>query len=263
MDLGLKGKTALVGGASKGLGYACARALAQEGANVVLVARTKTAVESAARQIAHETGSQTLAIAADWVNKADLERVVSQTLQQFGSLHVVVNNYGGPKPGGNFDFQEAEWQEAFEQLLLSTYRLVSLVTPVMKSQQWGRIIHIASLTVKEPRPDLVFSNVFRAGIVAFSKTLSTELAAFNITVNTVAPGPFHTERHSIVQAAKAKRENMSVEALERALADSLPVKRVLEPAELASVVAFLSSVQASAITGSVIAVDGGKSSSLL
>jgi 3-oxoacyl-[acyl-carrier protein] reductase len=194
MDLGLKGKVALVLAASKGLGRACATALAAEGACVSIGARGKQTLEKAAQEIQLETGSHLLAVPTDVTKEEDIEAIVNATIKEFGFIDVLVNNAGGP-PFGVFEaVNDAQWQKTFEQNLLSAVRLIRLVLPYMRKRGNGRIINIVSTSVKEPIDGLLLSNSIRMAVVGLAKTLSLELAPFNITVNNVCPGRFLTDR---------------------------------------------------------------------
>ena len=203
MDLGLKGKVALVTAASKGLGYACAAALAAEGAFVTINARNKETVDLAAQKMERETGSQVLAVAADVAREEEIEALVAATVQKFGPIDILVNNAGGP-PAGRFEvLNDAQWQSAFEVNLLSAVRLIRCVLPCMRQKGGGRIINIVSTSVKEPIAGLLLSNAIRPGVIGLAKTLSVELAPDNITVNNVCPGRFLTDRIRHVRCKSA------------------------------------------------------------
>lgn len=258
MDLGLNGKVAIVGGSSKGLGFAIALGLAREGANVTICARNEDELQQAAARIRGECGTEVLALQSDLTKYEDIKRLVNETYQQFGRIDILVNNTGGPKPGGFFDHEDANWQEAFELLLLSVVRMCREVIPYMKKQGGGRIINDTSFTVKEPLSNLLLSNVFRVGVVSLAKTLSQELAADNILVNNVCPGSFRTARMEQLLEHRAEKEGKSAAQLEAEIAEAIPLGRILSPDELANLVVFLASDKASGITGETILVDGGK-----
>jgi 3-oxoacyl-[acyl-carrier protein] reductase len=257
MDLGLNGKTAIVGGSSKGLGFAIALGLAKEGANVTICARNDDELHQAAEKIKSECRSEILAVIADQTKYEDIKRIVNETVQKFGRIDILVNNTGGPKPGGFFDHEDANWQEAFELLLLYVVRMCREVIPYMKQQGGGRIINNTSFTVKEPSPNLLLSNVFRIGVVSLAKTLSQELAADNILVNNVCPGSYRTARMEQIIQHRAEREGKSISQLESEIVNTIPLGRLQSPEELANLVVFLASNKASAITGATIQVDGG------
>lgn len=258
MELGLKGKTALVLAASKGLGRACATALAAEGANVVIGARNRQTLTKAAQEIQQATGSAVLAVPTDVTKEEEIEAIVAAGIKAFGSIDILVNNAGGP-PSGIFEaVSDAQWQKAFEQNLLSAVRLIRLVLPSMREQGSGRIINIVSTSVKEPIDGLLLSNSIRMAVVGLTKTLSLELAPYNITVNNVCPGRFLTDR---LREGRTFQEKMAhgiseAEILE-GMAQEIPLKRIGKPEELAALVTFLASQQAGYITGTTIQIDGG------
>jgi len=257
MNLGLKGKSALVGGASRGLGYACAHNLAAEGARVTLCSRDETDISRAAERIRDETGGQVHAVAADQSTPDGIERMLREARERFGPIDILVNNTGGPPPGLFADHDDDAWQAAFEGLILSVVRLCRGVLPEMIARGWGRIITNTSFTVKEPAEQLVLSNALRAAVVALSKTLSREVAASGITVNCVAPGAFDTERLERLFDAQALAQGITPEEIRQQWTDRIPAARILESKELAAAIAFLASEQAAAITGVCLPVDGG------
>src|SRR6266487_1280129 len=258
MNLGLKGKVALVLAASKGLGRASAATLAAEGASVIIGARNRQTLETTAKDIELETGSRVLAVPTDVTREKELEIIVAATVQEFGYIDILVNNAGGP-PSGTFDtVGDEQWQSAFELNLLSAVRLVRLALPHMRQRGSGRIINIVSTSVKEPIEGLLLSNALRMAVVGLAKPLSLELAPDNITVNNVCPGRFLTDRlrHGHMIKEKIARGMSEAEAL-RSVAQDIPMGRIGKPEELAALVAFLASEQAGYITGTTIQVDGG------
>jgi 3-oxoacyl-[acyl-carrier protein] reductase len=260
MDLGLQDKVALVMAASKGLGRACATALAAEGARVTIGARGAQTLEQTAQEIQQATSSRVLAVPTDVTRAEDVEAIVAATVREFGRIDILVNNAGGP-PAGNFvSFGDAQWQAAFELNLLSTVRLVRLVLPHMRKTGSGRIINIVSTSVKQPIDGLLLSNAIRSGVVGLAKTLSVELAPDNITVNNVCPGRILTDRLRQIYHVNAE---VSEAVVLEAMARDIPMGRVGKPEELGALVAFLASQQAAYITGTTIQVDGGLVRSLL
>lgn len=254
MNLGLKNKVAIVLGASKGLGKACAKTLAMEGARVVIGSREEKILKDTARELEKETGSELLAVPTDVTAPKDLENIVAVTVEKFGRIDILVNNAGGP-PAGKFEsFGDREWQSAFETNLLSAVRLTRLVIPHMRKNGSGRIINLASVAVKQPMDNLILSNSIRAGVVGMAKTLSQELAPDNITINNIATGLFLTER--------IKQLYDTEEKMKKVIKD-IPMGRLGNPEELASLIAFLASEKASYITGATIQIDGGMCRSLL
>jgi 3-oxoacyl-[acyl-carrier protein] reductase len=257
VDLGLRGKIALVGGASRGLGRACAKALATEGARVVLCARTPERLTEAAREIERDTGSETLAVPADLRRADDITRLVNATREAFGSIDILVHNTGGPPPGLFLDHDDEAWGAAFDGLLLSFVRLCRAVVPAMRAKRWGRIITSTSFAVREPAERLVLSNALRTAVVAASKTLADEVAGDGITVNCVAPGAFDTDRLRSIFEAQAKETGRAIDDVRAQWESRIPIGRVSRPEELAALVAFLASDHAASITGACIPVDGG------
>ena len=257
MDLGLKGRVAVVGGASRGLGYAFARRLAEEGASVAICSRRGEAIDEAAARIRHETGAEVLSISADQTTAVGVDRILAATRDRFGGIDILVNNTGGPPPGLFADHGDEAWQAAFEGNLLSVVRLCRGVLPEMTARGWGRIVTNTSFTVKEPAERLVLSNALRAAVVALSKTLSREVASRGVTVHCVCPGAFDTERLRRLFEEQAKAQERRVDEVEGDWVDRIPIGRILRPEELADLVAYLASERAGGMTGTCIAVDGG------
>lgn len=257
MDLGLRGRVALVTGSSRGLGRAVAEELAREGCALVICSRTAESIEAAAQEISGATGADVLAVAADLTNPPDIERLLRAARDRFGRIDVLVTNTGGP-PAGPFESHSPEaWQQAVAQLLESVVNLVRGALPQMKQRQWGRIVNITSIAVKQPVDGLILSNAVRAAVTGFARTLANEVAPFGVTVNNVMPGYTRTER--LVQLAEhnAQASGTSVEDAYMAWERQIPMQRLGEPEELAALVAFLASQRASYITGTSIPVDGG------
>jgi 3-oxoacyl-[acyl-carrier protein] reductase len=248
MDLGLRGRTAIVCGASSGLGLASAEALAEEGANVAMFARRREQLERDADRIG------ALAVRGDVTNAADLERLVERTLQAFGGIDIVVWNSGGPPPGKAAEITDDRLEAAFELLLLPAARVVRLTLPHLERSGAGRLLFITSAAVKEPTPHLALSNTIRPGVTGYAKTLSRELGPSGITVNCIAPGRIDTPRMAEVYGEGGP----SAEELAR-----IPVGRLGTPREFGDVVCFLASDRASYVTGTTVLVDGGLSHGLL
>ena len=257
MDLGLKGKVALVAGASKGLGYAVARALAADGAIVSISSRDEAAISGAARRIESETGSTVLSMAVDVRDKAAIERWIATAAERSGGIDALMTNSGGPPAGAVVSFDDEAWQDAAELLLWSTIRMVRAAVPHMESRGGGAILVSTSSSVKEPIQNLGLSTVLRASVSALAKTLALELAASGIRVNQIIPGRIDTGRVRHLDEVNAKKQGLSVdEARKRAMA-AIPLGRYGEIEEFGRTGAFLLSPAASYITGATVQVDGG------
>jgi 3-oxoacyl-[acyl-carrier protein] reductase len=253
MDLGLKGKTALVTAASKGIGRACALGLAAEGARVAMCARTEADLGAAADEVRAKTGAEVLALPADLTRAADVTALVRRVVERFGGVDVLVANAGGP-PRGVFDeMTDEHWLGAFTISHLSVVRLVREVLPGMRARRWGRIITVQSVSVKQPVGGLLLSNGVRPAVAGLVKTLADDLGRDNILVNTVCPGRILTDRF----LGGARQAGLPPEEyVQRASAD-IPLGRVGTPEEFANAVVFLASERASYITGIALQIDGG------
>ena len=247
MDLGLSGRTAIVCGASEGMGLAIAEALAAEGANVAMFARRRELLEREAERIG------ALAVRGDVTNPADLKRLVDRTLQAFGRIDILVNNSGGPPRTAAVGLTDDQVESTVELLLLSAIRLTQLCLPHLERSGNGRIVNIGSSSVREPIDNLALSNAVRPGVVGWAKTLAREVGPKLITVNTIAPGRIETER--LVEGLQGRSRSEDIEVI--------PLRRFGQPREVAQVVCFLASDAASYVTGTVIPVDGGLTRSLL
>lgn len=263
MDLGLKNKIVMVGGASKGLGYAVARAVAAEGASVSIASRDAAAVRKAGETIAAETGARVHAVAADLSKATAIADWHAQTLQQFGGIDALFANTGGPPAGSSLSFDDAAWQSAFELLLMSAVRTIRLVVPSMKARGGGAILIGTSSSVKEPIPNLALSNVLRSGVTSLAKTLSLELAADRIRVNTLIPGRIETDRLKQLDEINSKRTNAPLDEYRSKQKATVPLGRYGSPDEFGRTGAFLLSDAASYITGANVQVDGGLLKSMI
>ena len=263
MELGLKNKVAMVGGASKGLGYAVARALAAEGAAVSIASRDGEAIRRAADTISRETGSRTLPMAADLSGADGIARWHAATVKEFGGIDLLFSNTGGPPAGNALSFDDEAWQAGFNLLLMSVIRTVRLVVPSMRERGGGSILIGTSSSVKEPVPYLALSNVLRSGVTSLAKTLSVELAPDRIRVNTLIPGRIATDRLRQLDEINAKKAGIAVEDQEKRSAGTVALGRYGAPDEFGRVGVFLLSDAASYITGAAVQVDGGLIKGLL
>ncbi|MFO7572045.1 MAG: SDR family oxidoreductase [Gaiellaceae bacterium] len=241
MDLRLGGRTAIVCGASAGIGLAIAEALAEEGANVVLFARRRDVLDREAARIGG------LAVPGDVRSAEDAERLVEMTVDAYGGIDILVNNSGGPPRTPAVGLKDAQVEEAVQLLLVSVVRLTGLCLPHLERSPHGRIVNITSSTVREPIDDLALSNLVRPGVIGWAKTLSRELGPKGITVNSIAPGRIDTDRIREVWPDGPSEADLA----------TIPLRRLGTPREIGDVVAFLASERAAYITGAVIPVDGG------
>ena len=263
MDLGLKNRVALVTASSKGLGRACAEVLAAEGARVAICARDGVALKQTAAAIAAKTGAEVLPIPADVGQAQDIERVVKESVDHFGRLHILVTNAGGPPAGYFENFDDQQWLEAANLTLMSAVRLIRAAAPHMKKEGWGRIINITSVSVRQPIDNLILSNSLRAAVHSMAKTLANQWGQYGITVNNVMPGTIHTDRIEQLADLEVKESGRSKEEVLAGFARPVPVGRVGQPLEFGAVVAFLASEQAAYINGVSLPVDGGRINSTL
>lgn len=263
MDLGLKGKVALVCGGSRGMGRAIVFRLAQEGCHLAVVARQSKDLKILANEIKRNFGVSVLAISSDLATVQHVPRTIRKVQNRFGKLHILINNAGGPPPGTFFEVSDADWKRAINQNLQSLIILTREAIPLMKKQNFGRILNIASQVIKEPLPGMILSNTVRSGVVAFAKTISHELASCGITVNTLCPGPIFTDRLKSLIQQKARKEKRTFQSVLREVQNAIPMRRIGSPEEFADMAVFLVSERASYITGTTIAVDGGITKSLL
>jgi 3-oxoacyl-[acyl-carrier protein] reductase len=257
MDLGLRGCKALVAGASKGLGKACAKALVDEGARVFICARNADEVERAAAEIKAAGHSAT-----DVSRSIDVQRVVAEAIVTLGGLDILVTNAGGPPTGPFEKAGDRDWDIAYQLNLMSSVRLIREALPALKASGRGRIINLTGYGVKEPMTDLVVSDSVRAGVTVMAKTIASDLAPYGITVNNIAPGPIMTDRLIEVHAARAKSLGISLDEQFKRFAETIPVRRMGQPKEIGDLCAYLCSPQAGYLTGQSIVVDGGVNRSI-
>jgi 3-oxoacyl-[acyl-carrier protein] reductase len=257
MDLGLKNCRAFVAGASKGLGKACAKSLADEGARVFVCSRNADEIKQAATEI----GAAGFA-AADVSRSADVKRVVAEAIANLGGLDILVTNAGGP-PTGAFDKAgDSDWDIAYQLTLMSAVRMIREALPALKASGRGRIVNLTGYGVKEPMTDLVVSDAVRAGVTVMAKTIASDLAPFGITVNNIAPGPIMTDRLIAIHMARAKSLGITIEEQFKRFSETIPVRRMGRPEEIGDLCAYLCSLQSGYLTGQAIVVDGGVNRSI-
>lgn len=257
MDLALRDKVAIVGGASQGIGFAIARLLAAEGAQVAMVARRREPLDQAVARVSEQGAGRAFAIAADIRKADDCERIVASATQAFGRLDVLVNNDGAPPLGRLDEFDDTAWSRAVEQNLMSVVRLTRHAVPHLRAAGGGCIVNITALSVLQPMPRFGLSVATWAGVHGYAKTLSLEVAADRITINTICPGRIATGRLEKVFGTGAGGAPIDEQALAE-MAKQIPLGRVGTPDEIAGLVAFLASPWGAYITGSTLHVDGGR-----
>ena len=258
MDLGLRGKVAIVAASSKGLGRAVASGLAREGALVTISGRDADRLATTGRAIRDETGGNVLEFVAAVTKPGDVDRLVAETVRARGGLDAMVCNAGGPPPGTFATFPDDQaWLDAVELNLMSTLRLSRAALPHLEARGGGSITNIVSISVKQPVPHLILSNTARAGVVGLAKSLATEYAARNIRVNNVCPGLTMTDRIASLAASRAAQTGQSPDEIIAEDARTIPMGRLGQPEEFANVSVFLASPAASYVTGVTILVDGG------
>ncbi|RFB18041.1 SDR family oxidoreductase [Bacillus sp. HNG] len=256
MDLNLDGKTAIVVASSQGLGKAIATQLVQEGANVMLASRNEDKLKNVQSELSAFNKGRVSYLQTDITNKEDIEAFIKHTVDTFGTIDILINNAGGP-PAGTFEQLDDEaWQGAFELNLLSYIRMIRGALPYMQ-KNGGKIINIASSSIKMPLPGLILSNTFRLGIVGLAKTLADELAPYNILINTIAPGRIATDRVAHLDQVNAEKLGKPIEEVEQMFKETIPLKRYGTPEEFANFVTFLVSDVNTYLTGQAYLVDGG------
>ncbi|WP_409341105.1 SDR family oxidoreductase [Paenibacillus sp. MBLB4367] len=261
MDLGLKGKYAVVTAASKGLGRAVAVALAEEGANLLICSRDAAGIEALAAELSDKYGVTAAGMSVDVGNAEQIAGLIAKAKELFPRVDALLCSAGGPPSGSFLSFDDDAWEKAFQTNMMSVVRLVRGFYPLM-AEQGGRMVTIASTSVKVPIPGLVLSNTLRAGIAGLMKTLSIELAGDRILLNTICPGRVMTDRLTELDEARAGRENKSVEDIRAAIVKDIPLGRYGKPEEFAALASYLLSPLNSYMTGSTFFVDGGMVKSL-
>jgi len=263
MEINLKNKISLVTAGSEGIGFGIAKSFYNAGANVCICSRDKDKLDRAINNICGSGDQRVLSIQGDVGDKEFLDTLVPEVEKRFdGTIDILVNNSGGPPPGAALELTEKQWDDSIKINLLSVIRLSTLIAPGMKIKKWGRIINLTSTTAKEPAEGMALSNVTRAGVAAYSKTLANELGPFGVTVNTILTGSCMTGRMSSLVEKSAEREKKSVEEIMESIKQSIPVRYVSDPEEFSRMILFLASDLAGYITGVSIPIDGGRTKSM-
>jgi 3-oxoacyl-[acyl-carrier protein] reductase len=260
MDLGLRGRVALVCAASQGLGKAAALGFAREGAHVVICSRQRKALQVAADEIRAAAGDrqvQVVPVVADLTKARQITSVVANTVKRFGRIDVLVTNAGGPPVGAFPDLDDDTWEKGVALTLMSTVRMIRAALPHMQKRKWGRIVNITSIAAKQPINDLIISSAIRPGILGLTRVLASQYAKDGILVNSVAPGFMRTARMEQLGTSRAKEAGISIDDYFTKAARDIPLGRYGDPEELANMIVFLGSERASYITGTTMSVDGG------
>lgn len=258
MDLGIKNKTALVTASSQGLGKAAAFSLAKEGVNLAICSRSEKAINDTAKEISKATGVKVFPIAADVSKGEDIDRIVDAAKKEYGTIHILVNNAGGPPTGKITAITDDEWKNGVNLTLMSMIRLTRAVLPMMEQQHWGRVVTIVSITAKQPVDELLISSTLRPGILGLSKVLANQYGKYGITVNTICPGYVLTQRQEELSRSRSAEKNMTMDEYLAENAKNIPIGRLGRPEEIGDVIAFLASERASYINGANLLVDGGQ-----
>ena len=259
MDLMVKDKVILLTAASRGLGYATARVLAQEGAHVAICARTEAILVEAAERLKDETGAEVLPVAADVTEPREIERLTAMTVEHFGRIDALFVNAGGPPPGKFLDLRPQDWETATQLTIQSAVQLTYAVLPVIRQQKGGSLLFNTSVTVRYPLDNLILSNSLRLAIIGLMKSLAIELGPDGIRANAIGPGWTRTERVDQLLHDRASRNETTVEEEAKQVASDIPLGRIADPEEYGRVAAFLLSPAASYVTGTTLLVDGGLS----
>src|SRR5688572_7229673 len=253
MDLGIRGRRAIVGGASKGLGRACARALAAEGVTVAIVARTESELRNTAEELHRSTGAQIVPVAADLSTSEGRKRV----LEAFPDADILVNNAGGPPPGDFREFGREDWLKALDACMLGPIEMIRATVDGMMARRFGRIVNVTSYSVKMPIDVLCLSNGARAGLTGFVAGLARKVAADNVTINNLLPGVFATARQQATVSAAAKNRGISFDEATKQKIAAIPAGRMGDPDEFGELCAYLCSARAGYLTGQNVLLDGG------
>jgi 3-oxoacyl-[acyl-carrier protein] reductase len=255
MELGIKDRVAMIAAASKGLGKACAMALAREGCKVSICSRNAEELEKTRSEV--DAKGDTLAVAADVSSANDLDNWYQRTVDRFGQVDILVTNTGGPPVKRFMELSDENWLSGVDSTLMSVVRLSRTVIPGMRERRWGRIIHLTSLVAKQPVDELTISSTLRAGLSGLTKTMANQLGPDNITVNAILTGHILTDRQYALADVRTRERGITHEEYFAGQASEIPLRRIGEPREIGEVVAFLASERASYITGVSLQVDGG------
>lgn len=262
MDLSLEGKNAIVCGSTQGIGKASAVELAKLNANITLLARNESKLQKTVEELAKISNKSFNYLVADFSNPEQVEKIIGKYVKVSHPIHILINNTGGPSGGPIIKANKQEFYQAFSNHLICNHILVQALIDGMKSENYGRIINIISTSVKQPINNLGVSNTIRGSVASWAKTMANELGSFGITVNNILPGSTKTGRLFSIINARAKKQGVAPEVVEKQMIDQIPAKRLGEPEEVAYAVAFLASPAASYINGTSIPVDGGRIKSL-
>jgi len=257
MDLGLKGKIAFVAGGSQGLGKAVAMELCREGARVAVCALDDPELPMAVEEVRQATGGEIIGVPADLSDAEQAKGFIRRGIDYFGSVDILVNNAGGPPDRTFLEVDDDQWYLGIRLNLMSTIIMTREVVPILTEKRWGRIINMTSISVKQPIDGLILSNTVRAGVIGFAKTLSNELAPYNVTVNNVCPGYTMTERVRKLSVDVARKKGSTPEAVIKSWESLIPMGRLGTPEEFGALVAFVASERSGFITGASIQIDGG------
>ena len=263
MDLGLKGKIALVCAASRGLGRAVAYSLAAEGCRVAICGRDEAALKKTAEELAQATGATVVPIVADVTKIPDVDRLLAEVRRQLGEIDILVHNVGGPPAGGLMAVNDDQWRAGIDSMLMSLIHMVRDVVPGMKERRWGRVVAIASSTIQQPKEDLLISSTVRAGVAAFLKAIAAGLSKDNVLVHTVCPGPTRTNRMVDLAGTIARNKGITPEEAEAGLTADVPMGRMGNPEEVGDFITCLVSDRLTFTTGLTVAVDGGQVKALI
>lgn len=255
MDLEIKGRTAMIAAGSKGIGKACAIALAEAGCRVSICARNVGELEKARAEIG--AAGEAMATIADVSSRTDLENWHQKTLEQWGPVDILVTNTGGPPVKRFLELEDEQWKAGVESTLMNVVRLSRLVLPEMKRRKWGRIIHLTSLVAKQPVDELTISSTLRSGLSGLTKTMANQFGPDGVTVNAILTGRIMTDRQLQVAAVALRERGISFEDYLAEQAAEVPLRRIGEPREIADAVAFLASERGAYITGVSLQIDGG------